>query len=151
MKPDLATVLLCLSLFSIKADAQTNATLPKSSLQKSDVMKVFSLLVRVPVTYTTEQAKKAGPLWDVALEHWKATSVYVTSFAFPGESYVVAGPDKSIREETVLSGNLRVVSNIVLRAATMEAALELAKDCPVLAYGGTVEVREIPRGVQPVD
>jgi hypothetical protein len=32
---------------------------------------------------------------------------------------------------------------IVVRAATLEEAAELAKDCPILATGGTVEVRQI--------
>ena len=31
---------------------------------------------------------------------------------------------------------------------TLEAALELAKRCPILAYGGSVEVREIPKPIE---
>ena len=152
MKPNLVTALLCLSLLSFKTKAQTNAAHAPSTNQKSSTMKEFSLLVRVPVTYSNEQAKAVGPAWDQTLAQWKAGGVYVTSFAFPGESYVVAGPEKTIRKETVVSDNLRVVSNIVLRAATMEAVLELAKSCPILEYGGTVEVREIPKGrVVPID
>ena len=110
-------------------------------------MKQFSLLVRVPDTYSAEQVKLANPEWDKLLEHWKTTCVYVISFAFPGESYTVSGPQKALKKETVFSGNLRVVSNIVLQTSTMEEAIELAKSCPILLYGGTVEIREIPKPI----
>jgi hypothetical protein len=112
-------------------------------------MKQFSLLVRVPVTYSSEQAKAVGPAWEKLLEQWKAESVYVLSFAFPGESFTVSGVEKVVKKESVISGNLRVVSNIVLQAETMEDALEQAKDCPILLYDGTVEVREIPKPINP--
>jgi hypothetical protein len=107
-------------------------------------MKQYSLLVRVPDTYGTEQAKSAGPQWEKVIEQWKADEVYVLSFAFPGDSYTVTGKEKLIKKETVLSDNLKAVSNIVLQAKTIEEALDLAKSCPVLLYGGKVEVREIP-------
>lgn len=108
-------------------------------------MKQFSLLVRVPDTYTTEQAKEVGPLWNELLDQWKAEGVYVTSFAFPGESYTVNGAEKSVQKQVVLSGNLKVVSNLVLQVEDMAQAIEEAKRCPVLAFGGNIEIREIPR------
>ncbi len=114
-------------------------------------MKQYSLLVSVPDTYGTEQAKSVGPKWEKLLEQWKADSVYVLSFAFPGESFTVSGNEKLIKKETVLSGNLKVVSHIVLQAETIEQALELSKSCPILLYGGKVEVREIPKLVKPIE
>jgi hypothetical protein len=111
-------------------------------------MRQFSLLVRVPESYGGEQAKSVNPQWDKLLEEWKSAGVYILSFAFPGESYTVSGAQKSVKEETVLSGDLKAVSNIVLQAETMEGALELAKSCPILSYGGTVEVREIPKPIR---
>ncbi|WP_255501608.1 hypothetical protein [Olivibacter sp. SDN3] len=111
-------------------------------------MKQFSVLVRVPETYGGEQAKLVNPQWDKLLEQWKEKGFYVLSFAFPGESYTVSGSEKSVKKETVLSDNLKVVSNIVLRAKTIEQALELAKSCPILIYGGKVEVREIPKPIK---
>ena len=147
MKRNLAAILLCLSLCSLHTKAQTRTTLPLTDHKNTNPMKTFSLLVRVPLTYTTAQAKAVGPAWDQTLARWKSEGVYVVSFAFPGESYVVAGAAKNIRKETVVADNRRVVSNIVLRAPSMEEALELAKACPVLAYDGSVEVREIPKGL----
>lgn len=142
MKSVLAAIVICFTLIVCKTSGQiTNA----ASQSKSNTMKQFSLLVRVPDTYGTEQAKTVNPQWDKLLEQWKTEGVYILSFAFPGDSYTVSGNEKIVKKETVLSGNLKVVSNIVLQAKTMEDALELAKSCPILPYGGTVEVREIPK------
>ncbi len=110
-------------------------------------MKQFSLLVRVPDTYAAEQARLVTPQWDELVEQWKSAGVYVLSFAFPGDSYTVSGPAKAIKKESVLSDRLRVVSNIVLQAESLERATDLAKSVPVLQHGGTVEVREIPKPI----
>jgi len=115
-------------------------------------MKEFILLIRVPVTYSSEQAKKVNPEWDVVLNKWKADSVFVTSFVFPSEGYALSGTDRVTKKEAVVTGNLKVVSCIILRSANLETVMELAKDCPVLDYGGTVEVREITtRPVKPTN
>ena len=152
MKPNLLTATICLLLFGCKTYAQTNIANSPTENKKPNKMKEFSLLVRVPVTYTSEQVKAAGPKWDALLEQWKADNVYIISFPFPGEGYVVSGPDKSIKKETVVTGNLKVVSNLFVRATDMEKAIELAKACPILEFGGSVEVREIPqKPVKPED
>jgi len=143
MKSVLVVALLGLTLLNINASAQQIQ--PTSN---SKQMKQYSLLVRVPENYQSEQAVAAGPLWEKLLEKWKADHAYVLSFAFPGESYTVSGQEKEVKKEIVLSGKLRVVSNIVLQAETIEQALEQAKFCPILLSGGTVEVREIPKPVQ---
>lgn len=112
-------------------------------------MKEFMLLVRVPLSYTSELAKAVGPQWDKVLENWKADDVYVTSFPFPPEGFSINGADRSVKKEWIVADNRKVVSAIVLRAATFEDALELAKVCPVLDHDGSVEVREImPRVVK---
>lgn len=148
MKSGLLAIIICSALLSGQTYAQTNIN---TSPSKKNEMKQYSLLIRVPGTYGTEQARSAGPQWEKLLEQWKADSVYVLSFAFPGESYTVSGNEKLIKKETVLSGNLKVVSHIVLQAKTIEQALELAKSCPILLYGGKVEVREIPKPVKPIE
>lgn len=145
MKSGLFAVFATLFLSGVTLAQTGSEVLPPIKIKK---MKQFSLLVRVPDTYHPEQAKTVNPLWDKLLATWKATGVYVISFAFPGEGYTVTGDEKTIKKETVFSGHLRVVSNIVLQTATMQQALELSKACPVLPYGGTVEVREIPRLIQ---
>lgn len=123
-------------LFSQQTQKATSMDAPK---------KQFSMLVRVPTNYSSEQVKAAGATWDNLLQQWKDRGIYVISFAFPGESYTVSGAQKEVNPGSVVSDGLRVVSNIVLQASTMEEACNLAKDFPILKYGGSVEVREIPK------
>lgn len=121
-----------------------------TATNKIKKMKEFILLVRVPTTYTAEQAKAVNPEWDIVLNKWKADNYFVTSFVFPGESHVLEGANGPVKKEPVLSGNVKAVSSIILRAANTEEAVELARACPILNYGGTVEVKEIqPRPVRP--
>lgn len=144
MKLFVSSILTCCTVLLTTINKVPSAAEPKTIETTSAIMKEFSLLVRVPMTYTTEQAKAVGPQWNALLAQWKKDNVYIISFAFPGESYVVYGAEGSVKKETVLSDNLRVVSNLFLRAENMEGALRLAKACPILPFGGTVEVREIP-------
>jgi hypothetical protein len=145
MKPGLLTLTICSILICCISYAQTGA---EKSTSKTKKMKQFSLLIRVPDSYTSAQAKTVGPQWDELIAKWKTEGVYVLSFAFPGESYTVSGKGKEIKKETVLSDNLKVVSNIVIKAENIQHAVELAKSCPILSYGGKVETREIPKPIQ---
>ncbi len=140
MKSIFFTAITALILFGHQSYAQTDV----SNSNKTTKMKQFSLLVRVPLNYTTEQVKSTGPKWDALLDKWKAEGIYITSFAFPGESHVVTGLGKFVTKGAVVADNRRVVSNLFLRAETIETAIELAKECPVLEFDGSVEVREIP-------
>lgn len=142
MKSRLFALVIGLSSIGFNTYGQTNTA---ASQVKSTDMKQFSLLVRVPQTYGGEQAKSVGQQWDNLLEEWKKQGVYVLSFAFPGESYTVSGSEKLVKKETVLSGNLKVVSNLVVQATSIEEAITLAQSCPILSHGGTVEIREIPK------
>lgn len=107
-------------------------------------MKEFMLLVRVPVTYTSEQAKAINPAWELVVAQWKADNNFVSSYVFPGESFVLTGTNRQVKNRAVLSDNRKLVSSIILRTTSLAAAVELAKVCPVLNHAGSVEIREIP-------
>jgi hypothetical protein len=104
------------------------------------ILLVFIVLVSVPASYSNEQAKAVHPQWVQAIDNWKAGGHYVTSFAFPG-----AG--ETFPQQPAAPDNMRLVSNIILRAENKAQAMELAKACPVLQYGGSVEVRALPAGI----
>jgi hypothetical protein len=139
---------LCIAVASAFVTYSAEAQNDSAKKQNQNVMKDFSLVVRVPITYTTEQARAVGPQWDNLLAKWKQENIYVISFAFPGESRVVTGVEKTLSTGPVVSDGLRVVSNIVLRVPTLEDAIAQSKECPILSYGGSVEIREIPAGLK---
>ena len=119
------------------------AVVPNPAKAKTDFKK-FVLVVRVPETYNTELAKKVGPEWDKTLKYWKAQGVYVDSFPFPQPGYVISGSERQVQSGMITAGGQKVVSIVMMQAEDMAHATELAKRCPVLDYGGTVEVRERP-------
>ena len=110
---------------------------------QSTALKEYILLVRLPLDYGPEKAKEVREQWNMLLEKWKANGTYVISFVYPTDGYLVTGSEKSVTNEGVIANNFKLVSNIILKAANYEAALELAKKCPVLEQGGMIEVREI--------
>lgn len=106
-------------------------------------MKEYILLNRVPVSYGGNEAKEVIEIWNKVTNKWKADSIFVTSFVFPNEGYVVSDLGKTVKKETVSANNLKIVSSIVIKAGSYEEAIELAKACPILQQGGTIEVIEI--------
>jgi hypothetical protein len=51
--------------------------------------------------------------------------------------------DKSIHEGINIAENKTLGGNMILKARNLDQAVELAKGCPILSMGGTVEVRNI--------
>jgi len=51
--------------------------------------------------------------------------------------------DKSVTEGIHVSENQMLGGNMIVKANTMNEAVEMAKSCPVLLMGGSVEVRAI--------
>lgn len=116
-------------------------------------MKQFILLVRVPADYSPETARAVNPAWNAVTDKWKADGIWVSSFVFPGNSFVVTGTSRQISSGYVLADNRKLVSAIILLATDQKEAVLLAGACPVLDHGGSVEVKEVPPrpvpGVQP--
>ncbi len=54
----------------------------------------------------------------------------------------IIGPDGKVTN-AVADGKGLIVGTLTLHATNLEEALELAKGCPVLAMGGSVEVRPV--------
>ena len=75
MRRNVLTGVLCLALLCGKAYAQTGAADASAIIKKTKQMKEFSLLIRVPVTYSNEQAKAVNPEWVKVLDKWKADGV----------------------------------------------------------------------------
>jgi len=51
--------------------------------------------------------------------------------------------DKSVTEGIHVSENQMLGGNMIVKANTMNEAVEMAKSCPVLLMGGSVEIRAI--------
>jgi hypothetical protein len=51
--------------------------------------------------------------------------------------------DKSVVEGINVSENQTIAGNMIVKANSLNQAVEMAKDCPILHMGGNVEVRSI--------
>jgi hypothetical protein len=56
---------------------------------------------------------------------------------------VQISPDKSITEGIYVANNQTLGGNMIVKANNINEAVEMAKNCPILSVGGTVEVRAI--------
>ncbi len=52
-------------------------------------------------------------------------------------------PDLGVKEGILLSGNKTISGNMIVKANSLNEAVEMAKDSPILKMGGSVEVRNI--------
>lgn len=51
--------------------------------------------------------------------------------------------DMSVEEGIHITGNQTLGGNMIVKAGSLDDALTIAKGCPILGMGGTVEVRNI--------
>lgn len=55
----------------------------------------------------------------------------------------IIAPDQSTKDGFYISEGQTVAGNMIYKSSTLESATEIAKNCPILNMGGTVEVRSI--------
>jgi hypothetical protein len=51
--------------------------------------------------------------------------------------------DQSVTDGIHISDNQTLGGNMIVKANTLDEAVEMAKNCPILSMGGSVEVRAI--------
>ena len=69
----------------------------------------------------------------------QAKLVSTTQLGFNGEQL---SADLSVNDGVNIAENKMVGGNMVVKATSIDEAVELAKGCPILNIGGTVEVRD---------
>lgn len=60
-----------------------------------------------------------------------------------GDQGCIVYPDHSVQEGCVIFENQLTSGNMILKAGNLEEATTIAKKCPILLMGGTVEIRTI--------
>jgi len=85
-----------------------------------------------------EMSKQWGEFIGTIAMQGKLVSTY--QLGFEGKKIFA---DQSTEDGFHIAERQMVAGNMVLKAESMEVATELAKKCPILFMGGTVEVRTI--------
>lgn len=82
-------------------------------------------------------------------QHWGAfigniaIQEKLVSTAQLSEKGMQISADKSVTDGVRIAEGQTLGGNMVVKAGTLAEAVELAKNCPILLIGGSVEVREI--------
>jgi hypothetical protein len=91
---------------------------------------------------SAEQARESGERWDAWQQTLQAAGHSVTGAQLGAGGRCVTGATQIVAERTF--GNDDVMGGyFVVSASSLDEATELAKGCPVLQSGGTVEVRPV--------
>lgn len=108
-------------------------------------LKDFMLLFRMQPAHqqpTPEQLTAMQQEWGTFIGGIAAQAKLVSSqrLGFDGN---MIGHDRHINSGIHTANNETLTGVMVVKAATLDEATEMAGVCPVLAMGGSVEVREI--------
>lgn len=106
-------------------------------------LKEFMLLFRMQpsnTTPTTEQIATMHQQWQKFIGGIasQAKLVNVSRLAFNG---IIIKSDQTIESKIFVENNLAISGNLTLKATDIKEAEQIAKLCPVLFAGGTVEIR----------
>ena len=91
---------------------------------------------------TEEQMQEMGIQWGKFIGTIAMQGKLVSTYQLGFEGKQIAS-DQSTKDGFYLSESNIIAGNMVLKAESIEVATELAKNCPILLMGGTVEVRNI--------
>jgi hypothetical protein len=81
--------------------------------------------------------------WFAWIEKLKAKDIYVSGEALLPAGKTVKGPKGLVTDGPFAESKELVGGYFIIKAASIEEAAEIAKDCPDLALNGNVEVREV--------
>ena len=107
-----------------------------------DFMFIFRSRTDLPAP-TPEEMQNNMQLWFAWVEKLKKQNIYVAGEALMPPGKLVKGAQPLVTDGPFAESKEVVGGFFVVKANSFEEASELAKECPDLPGGGTVEVREV--------
>jgi hypothetical protein len=92
---------------------------------------------------TAEEMQNIMQLWMGWIDKLKQKNVYTAGEPLTHSGKVVKGNEATVIDGPFAESKEIVGGYFLIKANSFEEAAELAKDCPDLSHGGSVEVREI--------
>ncbi|HET9057163.1 MAG TPA: YciI family protein [Chitinophagaceae bacterium] len=81
--------------------------------------------------------------WMAWIDKLVKADKYVTGEPLLPGGKLVSGPDKKITDGLYKEGAELIGGFFIIKAADINEAVEISKDCPDFAYGGSVQVRQV--------
>ena len=106
----------------------------------------FMLLFRFEPNFsslpTAEELAQMHQAWGGFIGGLTISEKLISTHQLGFEGLKVAA-DKSVSEGILVSENQTLGGNMIIKAADLNEAAEIAKDCPILLMGGNVEIRSM--------
>ena len=109
-------------------------------------MKDFMFLFRNSTdrsSATPEEMQSNMQLWFAWVEKLKNQGIYVAGEPLTPAGKVLKGKQTVITDGPFAESKEMIGGYFIVQADSLEAAAEIAKACPDLPHGGTVEVRDV--------
>lgn len=106
-------------------------------------LKEFMLLFRMQpgnTQPTTVQMAVMQQQWSTFIGNIASQAKLVSTSRLGFESNIIDN-SQTVSNHVYIANNEALTGNMLIKAASLEEATEIAKSCPVLNMGGTVEVR----------
>lgn len=105
-----------------------------------DYMLLFRMELNPNAQPTVEQLNEIKKSWSTWIGGIAQNARLVSSHQLGFEGNMILA-DKSMNSGVVTQNKESVSGNLVLKATSLDEATEMAKGCPILIAGGSVEVR----------
>jgi hypothetical protein len=144
-------IMLGLAGMAITSAAQTKTNMVATKNTTTDSltnnikrtnMKDYVFILRLKAI-TPEIISQVGPKWAILIPKWTAEGHFVGNSVMVNEGHLISSNDRLISNAPVANNGLIILDVFRIKAKNMDQALELAKLCPTLDVGGSVEVREV--------
>jgi hypothetical protein len=108
-------------------------------------MSEFIFLLRTSTApLPPEQIEERTQKWRALITDLSEKGFLVAWQVFENKGVKITGPERTVvQHHPVIEYGESVGGAVTIEAASLDEAIELSKRCPVLDYGGSVEVRPL--------
>ena len=125
------------SLVAANAFSQTN-----SNTSKTEYLLIFRFKSNfVPPSQDAVQANIK--YWQEYMSNLGQSGKLVNGFRPTNQGRTITGTNKTMQEGVYIANNELISSFIIINAASMDEAGEIARKCPIFEFDGSVEIRPI--------
>jgi hypothetical protein len=110
--------------------------------QKNEFMFVFRFEPNFAYQPTEAEMNEMHQQWGAFIGNIAIQEKLVSTHQLSFEGKQIA-MDKTVQDGIFISEKQTISGNMIVRANTIEEAVEMAKECPIFNMGGSVEVRAI--------
>ena len=111
-------------------------------VQNNEFMLVFRYEPSNDYQPTAAEMNEMHQQWGAFIGNIAIQEKLVSTHQLGFEGKQIAA-DQSVTEGIYIANNQTLGGNMIVKANTIDEAVEMAKNCPILHMGGTVEVRSI--------